>query len=136
MVARAGFELLTTDDWIRIKATGAVIPMLCCVFVPPCINVFNLSADVGGSFPDLQRHGLGDSALGSLEHGDRAPDWLIKWTSLVSARPMSRFTIAMLVYGIRLCCLFIIWLADPRVHRGGGGALEERPVGASSWHLH
>lgn len=33
--------------------------------------------------PVLQRHGLGDSALGSVEHGDRAPDWLIKWTSLV-----------------------------------------------------
>lgn len=32
----------------------------------------------------LQRHGLGDSALGSVEHGDRVPDWLVKWTALVS----------------------------------------------------
>lgn len=31
----------------------------------------------------IKRHGLGDSALGSMEHGDRAPDWLIKWTSLI-----------------------------------------------------
>ncbi|KAL4445829.1 hypothetical protein ABPG77_009028 [Micractinium sp. CCAP 211/92] len=31
----------------------------------------------------IKRHGLGDSALGSVEHGDRAPDWLIKWTSLI-----------------------------------------------------
>lgn len=31
----------------------------------------------------LQRHGLGNSALGSVEHGDRVPDWLVKWTSLV-----------------------------------------------------
>ena len=32
----------------------------------------------------LQRHGLGDSALGSVEQGDRVPDWLVKWTALVS----------------------------------------------------
>ncbi|KAL4859889.1 Histone-lysine N-methyltransferase [Chlorella vulgaris] len=48
IIARAGCEPLTEDDWSRIK-----------------------------------RHGLGDSALGSVEHGDRAPDWLIKWTSLI-----------------------------------------------------
>lgn len=32
----------------------------------------------------IRRHGLGDSALGSVEAGDRAPDWLVKWTALVS----------------------------------------------------
>lgn len=37
-----------------------------------------------------QRHGLGDSALGSVEHGDRVPDWLIKWTSLVGCRGAGR----------------------------------------------
>jgi hypothetical protein len=30
-------------------------------------------------------HGLGESALGSAERGDRVPEWLEKWTALVSA---------------------------------------------------
>ncbi|PRW58999.1 putative histone-lysine N-methyltransferase ATXR3 isoform X1 [Chlorella sorokiniana] len=47
ILARAGSEPVTQDDWERVK-----------------------------------RHGLGESALGSVEHGDRVPDWLVKWTSL------------------------------------------------------
>ena len=31
----------------------------------------------------LAAHGLGESALGSEAHGDRAPDWLAKWAALV-----------------------------------------------------
>ena len=33
--------------------------------------------------PTLQKHGLGDSALGSVGHGDRVPEWLEKWAALV-----------------------------------------------------
>lgn len=32
----------------------------------------------------IKRHGLGDSCLGSMARGDRVPEWLEKWTALVS----------------------------------------------------
>ena len=31
----------------------------------------------------IRRHGLGESSLGSVSRGDRVPEWLEKWTSLV-----------------------------------------------------
>jgi hypothetical protein len=35
----------------------------------------------------VARHGLGESALGSAERGDRVPEWLEKWTALVRPSP-------------------------------------------------
>lgn len=36
----------------------------------------------------LKRHGLGESCLGSVERGDRVPEWLEKWAALVSLYPV------------------------------------------------
>lgn len=105
ILARAGSEAVTPEDWERIKASlhGRACPAAALLL--PCSAGQTLPA-VGAqswlqhttkppgqtthhppALPSpllLQRHGLSDSALGSVEHGDRVPDWLVKWTSLVS----------------------------------------------------
>lgn len=97
IIARAGSEPLTPDDWARIKARWgrarcdehlrdepAAAARECAVARESAHALVLSDGSPACAHPrPPQKHGLGDSALGSVEHGDRAPDWLIKWTSLV-----------------------------------------------------